>query len=282
MAERNAGGDGVVARLTPYELVFGGDFERDRFPAIREEAEALGADVRDPERFLLLGKVTELLRELSPDEAGADLYGRYGALLYQAYQFWAFGKRLYVLDAGLARRLVEGTAPVGGWEMTPPHPAGYLQLPRHLFWSRVEENSPAEPVDGFFWTMIGAEDPLDPPYRRLDAVLILGVRADRPGFSTIPIGSALVQAPLGHWADADARPGGSDFENVLPGGELQDWYAIVTELEAFKLISRIFWYVAAEPAALGEESRAAAAEPPSPYALPPSALPFRTICEAGL
>ncbi len=275
-------GAGAAPRLTPYELVFGGEaFEAERFPAIRDEAEARSADTAVPERFLSLDAATALLRELAPDEAGADVYGRYGALLHQAWHFWRFGRRFLVLDAALARRLVDAAPEVGAWELTAPWPAAYLQLPRHLFWARVEESAPPEPVDGFFWTLLGIDDPERPPYERLDLLLVLGLRPGRPGFGTVPVAAELHGAPMGHWADADARPGGEDFENILPGGELQGWYGLISEFEALKLASRIFWYTALNPDALGETARAAAEPTPSPHALPPSALPFQPILRVG-
>jgi hypothetical protein len=268
--------------LTPYELAFGHPyFEEERFPAILEEAEARGVATWSPERFLLLGTVGALLRELLPEGAGGEEFERYGRLLHQAYHFWAFGRRLYVVDEGVARGLVEATPTVGSWELTSPHPAGYLRLPRHLFWSRVDEGAAPEPVDGIFWTLVGEEDPMRPPYRRLDAMLVLGMRADRPGFGTIPIGTDLVAAPLGHWADADARPEGRDFENILPGGELHRWYGLVTEGEALRLISLLFWHVAVFPGSIGGEEVPSAAGPTSPRELPPTALPFRRIREVG-
>lgn len=279
-----------VPRRTPYELAFGaGVFEADRFPAIREEAEARGVEASDPARFVLLGTVGALLQELAPESAESGAGGvteasavaRYGALLFQAYQFWRFGRRVYVLEERLARRLVDPGLRVGEWALVPPHPAGYLQLPRHLFWARIEEAATPEPVDGFFWTMVGVEDPFAPPYRRLDVLLVLGMRAGRPGFSTIAVGTELVSAPLGHWADADGRPDGGDFGNILPGGELQDWFGLVTEVEALKLVSRIFWYMAVHPDAVTEEVRLPEGGAGVGEVVPATALPFHRVREVS-
>ncbi|HEX6940932.1 MAG TPA: hypothetical protein VF158_16055 [Longimicrobiales bacterium] len=282
MSGETAGGPAEGARLTPYELVFGdAAFERERFPAIRAAVEALGVDTGSPERFLVLDRVRSLLRELAPDEPGADVYGRYGALVYQAWHFWRYGRRVLVLDATAARRLVEGYPDVGVWELTPPYPAGYVQLPLNLFWARVEESAPAEPVDGWFWTMLGREDPESPPYERLDVLLVLGMRPGRPGFGTVPVAAELGGAPVGHWADAAARPGGGDFSNVLPGGELRGLYALVTELEVLKLVSRVFRHLAVHPEALGAATRAGPSPAPGPRRLPPSALPYLRILPVG-
>lgn len=294
-----------AGRLTPYELVFSaGRFEAQAFPRILTEIEARGAGVLAPERFLVLESVGAVLRELAGDEAGADVYGWYGALLFQAWHSWRFGRRVLSVEETLARRLVESAAPVGRWELTPPHPAGYVRLPRHLFWARVEEEATPEPVDGFFWTMPGRDDPETPPFDRMDVLLVLGMRPGRPGFGTIPVGVELAGVPPGHWADADARPGEDDFANVLPGGELHGWFGLVTELEVLKLVSRIFRYIAVNPDALGKPVEPSAAESAPPAvsgaaeesveaaapperapergpAWPPSALPYQPVRWVG-
>lgn len=245
------------ARLTPYELVFGqGDFEERHFPAIRDEARERDVDLADPERFLMLGSVGALLQELVPDDADGEAFRETGILLFHAFQFWRFDRRLYVLSDEVARQLTGEPQHVGEWELTPPYPAGYLQLPRHLFWARVAEEAAAEPVDGFFWSMVGEGDPAIPPYRRVDALLALGVRPGRPGFTAVEV-SAEPRGEAGHWADLDARDEGEDFSNILPGGEAKGFRALVTDAEALKLLSLCFWYVAAHPSALSAETQAA-------------------------
>lgn len=272
---------GVVPHLTPYELAFGhAYFEEDRFPGIREEAEGRGVVTWRPDQFMLLGEVGHLLQELMPEDDESaewrEAFERYGQLLFHAYHFWRFGRQLYVVEESLARWLAGDDIEVGVWEMTPPAPAGYVRLPKNLFWARVEEGETPEPVDGFFWTMVGTEDPAHAPYERLDQLLILGMRVGRPGFGMIPVGTELVAAPVGHWGDADARPDGPDFGNILPGGELQGYHALVTEAEALKLLSRVFWYVATRPASVGEPEEV---EGDGVEALPPTSLSFRRVGE---
>jgi hypothetical protein len=258
------------ARPTPYELVFGdAAFEAAWFPSIREEAETRGVDDLDPDRFVLLGRVGRLLRELVPEEAGTEAYRELGLVVFQAYHFWRLGRRVYVVDEPLARWLLDAPHEVGAWEMTPPYPAGYLQLPRNLLWARVEEAERPEPVDGFFWTMVGEEDPATPPYRRVDALLVLGVREGRPGFSVIPVGAEVGEGP-GHWAESVARAEGPDFASDLPGGAEARLYTVANEIEALKLVSLAFWYAAAAPGSVGEEEGVAGA-----------ALPVRRIRLAG-
>lgn len=259
-----------AARRTPYELIFGaGAFEEEHFPAIRAEAQERGVDATDPERFVMLASVGALLREL-PAEGGAAALHELGLLLFHGYHFWRFGRVVYLVERGLVERLAAQPPVVGEWELTPPHPAGYLQLPRNLVWARIGESAPAEPVDGLFWTMAGGDDPAAPPYARLDALLALGLRSDRPGLSVVPVGAPLPDGP-GHWADMRAREratgeaeatGASeatgatgaidavpaaDFANVLPGGELGGLLSLVNEAEVLKLISLLFWHAAAHP-----------------------------------
>lgn len=254
---------GDQPRPTPYEMVFApAIFEEERFPAIAEEAAEREVDVTDPERFIMLGSVGDLLHRISPEEAPGSAVEQHGRLLFHAFHFWQAERRLYRLSEPLARQLVERTPAIGEWELTPPHPAGYLQFPRNLFWSRVEESATPEPVDGLFWTMIGEEDPAEPPYARIDALLVLGMRPDRPGFGVIPVGKVLEAGGRGHWAEADARPDGPDFGNILPGGELDALHALITPAEVLKFLSLLFWYVAEHPGAVGEPETAGPESPP--------------------
>jgi hypothetical protein len=189
-----------------------------------------------------------------------------------------------VVEESLARRLLAAPPAVGPWAMLPPHPAGYLQLPRNLLWARVAATEPPEPVDGIFWTMIGAADPTQPPYARLDLLVALGLRPGRPGLSVIDIGEELEAGGAGHWADVAGRPEGEDFANLLPGGELQQWHGLATRGEVLRLVSLLFWHVTMHPDAVvaGE----ALAETPGPgrppehgRELPPSTLPYAVVKE---
>lgn len=254
------------ARLHPYDLVFSPSlFEEERFPGIQEEIERRGAAGGDPDAFLLLASVGALLRGVMPEEqvpreVRGEMLRRYGRLLFHAYHFWRAGKNTVELDDASARRLVEETPRVGLWRLRAPVRAGYLRLPRHVFWARVEEGATAEAVDGFFWFLssiperaedtppesptgeAAAEEPTGAtPPPRLHLLLVLGLRPDRPGFGSIDVSRDVAEAPEGHWAGIDARPGGEDFANVLPGGELDRLHAVTTENEALKLACLAFW-----------------------------------------
>jgi hypothetical protein len=229
------------ASLSPYELVFGSAiFEEDRFPAIQEEAAARGVAPELPERFLLLGTVGALLQELLPEGTGSEEFARHGALLYQAYHFWRHGKPHFDIGEPYARRLVEEPPKPEHWHLEPPGPAGYLQLPRHLFWARIDEGATPEPVDGFFWTVAGPPESGETGSRRLELVLTLGLFPGRHGFSTISVETEIDRSASDTSIDLPARAEEPEFANILPGGELQGWYGLITDLEVLKLVSRIF------------------------------------------
>jgi hypothetical protein len=227
------------ASLSPYELVFGSAiFEADRFPGIREESESRGIAAEVPERFLLLGTVGALLQELLPEGAGSEEFSRHGALLYQAYHFWRYGKRHFQVSEDEARALVKRAPDSAGWNLVPPVRAGYFRLPRNLFWARIEEGATPEPVDGFFWTVASSVGGAEPKLERLELLLTLGLFPGRPGFSTIALETPLERTDT--FPRSGARPEGEDFANILPGGELQGWYGLITELEVLKLVSLSF------------------------------------------
>ncbi len=210
-----------------------------------------------------------------PDDAAGDAaeaLDEYGALLFQGYQFWRHGHQFFVMDEALARELLEHDDGVGDDVLRPLHPAGYLQLPRNLLWAQAGAEQTPEPVDGVFWTLQEQDDDA-----RLDVLLVLGMRPDRPGFSVVPVSAELEGGRPGAWAQ-DARPGGRDFENVLPGGELDALYAVTTPAEALKLVALWFRRVERSPESLGGvERNPEDAAPDTPHGLPPSILQFRRV-----
>lgn len=56
-----------------------------------------------------------------------------------------------------------------------------MQLPRHLFWSRSQDDAPAEPVDGIFWARSSGET--------VSLLVAMGVRRDFE--TTLPVPSLL-------------------------------------------------------------------------------------------
>ncbi len=248
---------------TPYELAFGDPALEARLDEIRAEAESRGVDDTDPDRFVLLSSAGALLRELRPAEADAEALLDLGHLLFHAYHFRRAGKPVYLLDRALARRLLATPPTVGTWAFVLPADAGYLRFPRHLVWARVTETAPPEALDGIFWTL-AAETGGTPAGRRLEALLVLGLRHDRPGFSVADVSAALPAGAAGagaageasgagHWADLRARADAPDFANILPGGELSGLHGLVTEAEVLRLLSLCAWHMAAHPESISEE-----------------------------
>ena len=245
----------AYARITPYELAF-----RDRAAAeellaqIDEEAAGRRADPHDPHAFVTMGAVGAFIRALEGPGAPSGTVHHLGALVYHGVHFTRAGCPLYLLTTAAARRLVEDS-PDGPPE--PATPAGYLQLPQHLFWAESGEATP-ESVDGLFWTVT--------PTRVLHSLIVTGMRADRPGLDVVP----LPEAPLADaetWLDAQVREDGRDFASTLPGSELDALYSFRAAGEALKLLARFFVYVERKPSVLQSMEPTGSDESPAPSML---------------
>lgn len=219
-------------RITPYELVFGpAVFEDEWFPRIAEEAEGRAVEAMDPGRFVMLGTTGQLLRRLRPETVNPeDAVGFYGALAFHAFHFWRAGRTVHVIETEALRRTIAVRA-LGEWAFDAPERAGYLELPRHLVWTHVDETAAPEPVEGIFWVQSAL---------RLDLLICSGVREGRAGLGVIDVSAQLPAPPPGHWGNLDAREDAADFSNVLPGGDIESLLAIVTPAETLKLVSRVF------------------------------------------
>jgi len=246
-AKQGSDGPAAGARKTPYELVFGpADFEATVFPRIQTEARQQGVDARDPDRFAFLSVVGDALRAVLPEDAPPDAIDQYRALLLQAYNFWCYGKRLYLLEPAVARFLVEAGPGMHGWELETPYPTIYLQLPPNLFWGSISPDSVPEPVDGFFVTCSRRQDALGVEFQRLEVLVVLGIRRDRAGFSVVPFTTAVGPGIPPVWEE-EGRETGRDFESTLPGGEMAGLYSILTTTEALKLLIRALWFIDSNP-----------------------------------
>jgi hypothetical protein len=230
-------------RLTPYELVFTELFETEVFPRIEAEGAAHDVDPLHPDHFPLLRAVGEAVRDVVPEEAPPEALEQYRALLYHAFCFWRYGKRLYLLDPPLARFLIEAEPAFEQWELAFPHPAFYLQLPTNLFWGSISPDATPEPVDGFFVSSSTADDPLGVPFQRVGILAVLGIRRNRAGFSVIPFDTEAGPGITAEWLSGEGREGGGDFKSSLPGGEMAGLYSILTVREVLKLLGRCFWYI---------------------------------------
>jgi hypothetical protein len=234
----------MSARITPYEALLQ-PLETVAWPPIREEAESRGTDLRRRDQFVLLGSVGATLRDIVPDEAPADATEEFAELLYHAYQFWSFGKRLYVLSAESLETLAAPTYAMGGWEVAGP-PACYVQFPAQRVWARVAAESPFEPVDGCF---VVVDETLAAPQAgaHLRALLVLGLRPDRPGISLVTYRTDLDPRNAAAHAERPWREDTEPFGNAIPGGERQALHAITTTSELEAIVLRVLHYLDRHP-----------------------------------
>jgi hypothetical protein len=237
-------------RSTPFGLGLPGvAWVEERLGAIAEEARARGSDPSDPGAFLLLAQVGASLGDLRADEASSpELFHSFGLFLFHAFHLFqgdtAPGLLLDVAPA-MARYLVEADPAPAGWEGDLPAPAGYLRLPRHLFWTRPGgEEAPAEALDGIAW--VRSRTRAGVPHLALLAVT--GMVGERSGFSVLPV----PPVPLGdarRWLTETARAPeeGPDFGSTLPGGELGRLYSVETAGELLKLVARALALAVVDP-----------------------------------
>lgn len=267
----------AYARTTPLDLAFPEvDALRAAVERIHEEVETRGADVGDLGAFAMLVSVNSILRELGGKGASQEAILQHAALLFHAYHFARAEGRVYLVSTGAARRLVEdsgwsaerGDGEGGrgdGGRVHPPAPAGYVQLPRHLFWVHGDPSGPAEAVDGFFWTSPGGARGREEP-GSLHLLLATGIRDGRPGLTVAPLPEVPLEEASG-WLSAPCRPEGDDFANTLPGGEMEGLLAFTTAGEVFKLAARMFAYIMRKPWSVvpGADADAGAAPAPSRF-----------------
>lgn len=254
----------AYARRTPYELAFPDpDAFADLVRRLTEEAEARGVDPGDRAAFTMLGTAGAFVRELQGPDAPSEAIHDYLALVYHAFHFGREGRHVHLVDVHASRHLVDGAIADG--HVDPPAVAGYVQLPRHLFWiGGSDPGSAAEAVDGFFWTLGSAG--------LMHVLLATGMREDRPGLAVV----TLPEVPFDEaerWLDAQVRAEGRDFATELPGGELEGLYSFTAAGEVLKLMARLFAYERAVPAAVAEH----APEVPREGAPAPSGLPYRKV-----
>lgn len=224
----------MPTRFTPYELILL-PLERTRFPEIRAEAEQREVDTRRRDQFVLLGHVGATLDEIVPDDAPPGALEEYAELVYHGYQFWTFGRRLYVVDDATTERLTSPAFAMREWEIAGP-PAAYVQLPYQKVWGRVDAEAPYEPIDGFF-VVVDETAPAPDAGIHLRLQLVLGLRAERPGVSLISYRTDLDARAGALRAVRPTREDGAAFDNAIPGGERKGYRTLATvgELEALAL-----------------------------------------------
>ncbi len=183
-----------MTRPTPFEVIFGGLAE-ERFPALRASLAAAGIDPLDRDAFILDRAVTELLRDLVPEDAPPEALHEFIAVLQHCFLFWDGGSVVQVDDRTEYTRAPQ--APRA------PSSAIYIQLPSHFYWAQLEPDEPHEPLDGFF---------VQPYQGGLRALAIFGLHPERPGISVAEVAGA---APGALVARAD---GSAPYSPLMEGG----------------------------------------------------------------
>lgn len=235
-------------RATPWALVFDAPFFLEEFfPRITGD-EQQSRPAEEPAALIALPSGRALLEAVLPDDvlgpaaapgraasaASAFVVDRYAALLFAAYRYWRDDGREQALDEAAVRELLEAGSAPADWSLEQVPVSGFAVLPRNLVWSRIEDDAPAEPLDGFFWVRTAGETP------QLIVVATLGVRAERGGFSVLDAAAPLPAS--GHFA-VDTLPEG-EFDNFLPGGELQKLFGVRTSEALLRLASLVLWKLA--------------------------------------
>jgi hypothetical protein len=218
-------------RATPFTLAFG-EIAVQRFPALAAALERDGAAATDRDRFVLLEPVGRLLRDIVPEEAGADALEAHVLLLHHAYLFWAAEQRVYEISEQTLRRAV------GETRITTqlPHAAQYLQLPELRVWGAPNESSPPEPLDGMFVNESASGG------GEIAVLAIFGMRPDRPGFSAVGLEGRADpdDATAGEIEIAAARDDGSaPFGPKLAGGTAAGLYSVANAGELLLLTCRL-------------------------------------------
>jgi hypothetical protein len=230
----------VPARLTPYELILE-SLERDEFPAIRAEGEQRGVDVHRRDQFLLLGHAGAALDEMVAENADPESLDEYGELLYQGFEFWSYGRRLYSIDGPIAMLLTEPEYDLSDWIFAAP-PACYLQFPYQKLWARVSAEAPYEPLDGMFVVAANTEERADSGVH-LRVQMVLGLRPDRPGVSLVSYRDDLDPAKVAARASRPWRAEGPAYSNAIPGGERMGYRTLATTSELEALVVRTLHYL---------------------------------------
>jgi len=224
-------------RTTPAEiLVAEGEDVTERFESIARERETSGVPEQDPLRFQTLLEVGRLLDGLLPDDAPPEAAHVYGVLAYYCFQSWRAGRGSILMTQPLARHLCAFDTVIDPPTRAPAF-AGYLQLPRNLFWVRSEQDANAEPVDGLLWEVRGEE---------VGAVLVSGVRDDRPGLG-IMVASPIPWSLFADSVHTQIRTDAADFQSTLPGGDEARLFSVETNGELYKLLGRTFSWLEGHP-----------------------------------
>jgi hypothetical protein len=213
-----------VTRPSPFDLSLGP--LADEFAAVREAGAREGRDLHHRQDFAASPEVQRLLARLQAPDLVArrpEAAEAYLALLYAAYRFWDGGA--CVLAPPRARLEEALAAPPDSRIPDIPGGACYLQLPTPWFWARAGDEGPHEPLDGCFLAA-------DPRGDEVTVVAVLGLRAERGGFTQV----ALHVAPADFLTARGVRRD-PPFAPLMDGGGAAGFRSVATAGELLQLVS---------------------------------------------
>jgi hypothetical protein len=228
----------MTRRVNPFVLVFE-KLASEHFPLIRAAIANDPARAQDRDRFVLLGPVAQLVRELAPDESPPEAIEAYVRLVHHGYRYWAEGAWTYDVDDARLDRAVAG----GAMTSRLPLPALYLRLPALRVWGAAHNGDAPEPMDGVFLTET-------PTPGTLAALGIFGMHGERPGFSAVPVeGHADAQhATVGEIEVPTEREDGTPvLASQLAGGSKAAVYSVADAGEMLLLVCRLLVGLTAPP-----------------------------------
>ncbi len=211
-----------MTRLDAFTHAFG-VLASDRFPEIRRDAETEVRDTADRSQFGALRSVQHLVGEIEDPgliERDPEAAAEYLNALYVAYRFWDAGRHVVPVARDRLQDLLEHPS-----HDVPqvPHGACYLRLPERWFWARIGPDEPHEPLDGVFVAEGGHG-------REISVLAVLGLRADRPGFSQVTL-----SVPAADVATIDSEVIRPAFASTLDGGEAAGLKSVSTTGELLYL-----------------------------------------------
>lgn len=211
-----------MSRLDPFAYALA-EVAEQRFPAIRDEAAAADKQTADRSQFASLSTVQQMLLDVEAPqlvEEHPEAAEEYLNTLYAAYRYWDTGQHTVALDRAALEAALKAELEN---PPTVPHGACYLQLPERWCWAQVAADEPHEPLDGLF--LVAA-----PAHREITVLAVLGLRADRPGFSEV----TAVALPR-DFAAAQAEARTPPFAPVIEGGDAAGLRSLVSMGELLHL-----------------------------------------------
>lgn len=212
-----------MTRPTPFELVFAP--VADRLAGLTGAAADVGRDPRDAREFALVPEVQRLLGDLqSPDivERHPEASEEYLALLHAAYRFDTAGRRVVTTTRAQLEPWLSRLAPAAAPQI--PQGACYVQLPVQWFWAQRGEGEPHEPLDGMFAVA-------SPHGEEVTALAVLGLRAERGGFTQITVRARTVD-----FAEARVLGRAPPFAPLMEGGTTARFRSVASTGELLTLL----------------------------------------------